>query len=414
MIPGPVQKATATVRRWISPIRLLPALLCLAIVAVSGGGTYLVAMHRHGHPPFIEPRVTAGTDPAPSPIPSASPVAPDVQAEQELPTTKVVPVAALKSRVLPSVLVVADHTLNSAEQAKLRSAAGASLGVVMDAATVTLGQGQTVALGVDPSTFRAFTPKGTAEYTPLWESVARGDAAVAHTVAHALEVPLGGSVALGRKGAGKLPQARVGAFATTALPGVGVVVDQQQSARFGLRKNAAALLVLSNPNSAGAVATAIPKAVPGTVAVSLQSLLPDAPAKPPAKTTTGAQGWVFPANGPITQGYKGPSGHPGIDIGAPLGSPIYAAASGYILYAGPASGFGNEIIIQHAGGVQTVYGHMRYVYKRSGPVTAGQVIALVGDEGHSTGPHLHFEVHIHNTLTNPLAWLVAHGVKIPG
>ena len=412
MTSGPFGKATATIRRWISPIRLLPALLCLAIVAVSGGGTYLVAMHRHGRPPVLEPRATAGTDPAPSPTPSASPAAPGVQAEQELPTTEVVPVGALAARVLPSLLVVANHTLSPVEQAAIRSKAGASFGVTLDAATVTLGQGQTEALGVDPSSFRAFTPKGTAEYTPLWESVARGDAAVAHTVAHALEVPLGGSVPLGRKGAGKLPQARVGAFATTALPGVGVVVDKRQSARFGLRPDAAALLVMANPDAASSAATAITKAMPGVVAVSLQTLLPDAPANALAGTPA-AQGWVFPANGPITQGYKGPNGHPGIDIGAPLGSPIYAAASGYILYAGPASGFGNEIIIQHAGGVQTVYGHMRYVLKRSGPVTAGQEIALVGDEGNSTGPHLHFEVHIHNALTDPLAWLVFHGVKIP-
>ena len=139
--------------------------------------------------------------------------------------------------------------------------------------------------------------------------------------------------------------------------------------------------------------------------MALRALLPD------VAVSAGKGGWVFPANGPITQLF-GHNGHPGIDIGAPLNSPIYAAAAGYVLYAGPASGFGNEIILQHAGGVQTVYGHMRYLYVRSGPVQAGQVIALVGSEGNSTGPHLHFEVHVHNVLTDPLKWLIDHGVQV--
>ncbi|HEY2259391.1 MAG TPA: M23 family metallopeptidase, partial [Solirubrobacteraceae bacterium] len=82
-----------------------------------------------------------------------------------------------------------------------------------------------------------------------------------------------------------------------------------------------------------------------------------------------------------------------IDIGAPLGAPIYAASSGSVLYAGPAEGFGNEVILSHAGGVQTVYGHMERILVTAGQaVTAGQPIALVGAEGDATGPHLHFEI----------------------
>ena len=82
--------------------------------------------------------------------------------------------------------------------------------------------------------------------------------------------------------------------------------------------------------------------------------------------------------------------------------------------AGPASGFGNAVVIAHGNEVETVYGHMRYWFVRSGQrVRAGQLIALVGSEGHSTGPHLHFEVHLAGKLTDPAAWLAAHGASVP-
>jgi murein DD-endopeptidase MepM/ murein hydrolase activator NlpD len=124
---------------------------------------------------------------------------------------------------------------------------------------------------------------------------------------------------------------------------------------------------------------------------------------------------VRPADGTITRGYNPVSGtarHLGLDIGAPFGTPIRAAAAGYVLYAGPASGYGNVIILQHGNGIETVYGHMRVFVVREGTVRAGQQIAQVGSEGHSTGPHLHFEVKVNDHTIDPLAWLRAHGVAI--
>lgn len=108
---------------------------------------------------------------------------------------------------------------------------------------------------------------------------------------------------------------------------------------------------------------------------------------------------MAPGSYHITSGY-GPRGsefHRGIDYGAPLGTPIYAAASGTVVAAGAASGFGQWVIIDHqlSGKVSTVYGHMypNGVHVHTGqPVKRGDHIADVGANGQATGPHLHFEV----------------------
>ena len=111
--------------------------------------------------------------------------------------------------------------------------------------------------------------------------------------------------------------------------------------------------------------------------------------------------------------------HEGIDFAAPLGSPILAVGDGVVVQAGPASGFGNWVIIQHANGDMTIYGHMRYFFVKVGQkVKAGQEIALVGAEGQSTGPHLHLGVKIGSTTghdgtyVDPVPWLKARGIDV--
>ena len=108
--------------------------------------------------------------------------------------------------------------------------------------------------------------------------------------------------------------------------------------------------------------------------------------------------------------------HAGIDLAAPLGTPEYAAMDGVVLRAGPASGFGLAVYIQHANGDVTVYGHMEKILVTEGQVVrAGQTIALLGENGQATGPHLHFEVHVGGMLgpkIDPIPWLRARGVAI--
>ena len=108
--------------------------------------------------------------------------------------------------------------------------------------------------------------------------------------------------------------------------------------------------------------------------------------------------------------------HAGIDLAAPIGTPEYAAMDGVVLEAGPASGYGNAVYIQHENGDVTVYGHMEKILVTAGQVVkAGDTIALLGNRGQSTGPHLHFEVHVggmDGQKVDPLPWLRERGVGI--
>jgi len=121
--------------------------------------------------------------------------------------------------------------------------------------------------------------------------------------------------------------------------------------------------------------------------------------------TVGPQGWAVPASGPITDGYgarPSPGGvgstyHLGIDIGASCNAPIYAAHSGTVIYAGPSGSYGNFVLIDNGGGIDTGYAHIRnggILVGIGQQVSAGQPIAHVGTTGASTGCHLHYEVRV--------------------
>jgi len=98
--------------------------------------------------------------------------------------------------------------------------------------------------------------------------------------------------------------------------------------------------------------------------------------------------------------------HAGLDILAPMGTPIRAAGDGTVLMSGLANGYGREIVIDHGHGVHTVYGHMSALVAIAGQhVIRGQVIAYVGQSGRATCPHLHYEVRINNVPVNPHKYL---------
>jgi murein DD-endopeptidase MepM/ murein hydrolase activator NlpD len=129
--------------------------------------------------------------------------------------------------------------------------------------------------------------------------------------------------------------------------------------------------------------------------------------------------FVLPVAGArLTSGYGSRWGtfHHGIDLAAPMRTPEYAAGDGVVLRAGAASGFGLAVYILHENGDVTVYGHMDSILVEPGEyVDAGQTIALLGNRGQSTGPHLHFEVHQggeDGPRINPVTWLAERGVRV--
>lgn len=119
--------------------------------------------------------------------------------------------------------------------------------------------------------------------------------------------------------------------------------------------------------------------------------------------------------GRVTSGFGARWGtsHQGLDIAAPIGTPIRVPLDGTVTDSGPASGFGQWVRVRHDDGTVTVYGHISESHVSVGDsVSAGDVIAEVGNEGRSTGPHLHFEVVVDGTKVNPRPWLDERGIGL--
>ncbi|MGY2129740.1 M23 family metallopeptidase [Blastococcus sp. SYSU DS0617] len=131
--------------------------------------------------------------------------------------------------------------------------------------------------------------------------------------------------------------------------------------------------------------------------------------------------YVKPTSGRVSScfGARWGTFHGGVDIAAPIGTPVYSAHSGVVQRAGTATGFGYAVYILGDDGYVTVYGHVNEYFVRAGErVRAGEVIAEVGNRGQSTGPHLHFEAHpggvLHGGQTDPVRWLNARGITVGG
>lgn len=126
----------------------------------------------------------------------------------------------------------------------------------------------------------------------------------------------------------------------------------------------------------------------------------------PIKKGSGALIW--PVNGQFTSPFGGRWGrlHAGIDIAVPVGTAVHAADTGTVRIAGWVGGYGNYICIQHTGSMSTCYGHnSRLLVSVGQSVSQGQVIAASGNTGHSTGPHVHFEVRINGNPVDPMGYL---------
>ena len=147
----------------------------------------------------------------------------------------------------------------------------------------------------------------------------------------------------------------------------------------------------------------------GTIPADATALAPALPADPTAPSEASS-----PLRWPLAKpmltslfGKRWGRDHEGIDMKAPIGTPVLAAADGEVLYAGDrVRGYGNMVVLQHAGDLLTVYAHNSLLLVHVGDrVAAGQEISRVGDTGHATGPHLHFEVRRRQEPQDPLQFL---------
>jgi murein DD-endopeptidase MepM/ murein hydrolase activator NlpD len=129
---------------------------------------------------------------------------------------------------------------------------------------------------------------------------------------------------------------------------------------------------------------------------------------------------IMPTQGWLSSAFSSMRAHPilhyarpheGIDVTAPMGSPIEAPAAGIVTDAGWESGYGNMVIIEHGFGIETRFAHASKLLVRTGQrVSRGQRIALVGNSGLATGPHLHYEVHVKGRPVDPLKYVLPDGV----
>jgi len=136
-----------------------------------------------------------------------------------------------------------------------------------------------------------------------------------------------------------------------------------------------------------------------------------APRRPAAAAAHAAFSFLWPARGIFTSGF-GMRHHPlfgiwhlhtGVDIAATWGIPVLAAAEGRVLYAGWFGGYGKIVVIDHGGGISTLYGHLSSLLVVAGDeVRRGQPVGRVGSTGYSTGPHLHFEVRVNGRPVDPV------------
>ncbi|NEK93395.1 M23 family metallopeptidase [Modestobacter muralis] len=211
---------------------------------------------------------------------------------------------------------------------------------------------------------------------------------------------------------------------------------QQQQAREKAEAEAQAAAAAKAAAQAAATARAAAKAAPPAAVTTpvtktaqpaagpKRAPAPDVVDAPAPRPLTGGggsgSGGVAPTSGRFTTCFEMRWGvmHNGVDIAAPTGTPIYAPVAGRVVRAGTASGYGLAVYIEHDDGSVSVYGHINDYFVTAGQrVSAGTVIAEVGNTGESTGPHLHFQVNtagLHSGAVDPIPWLAANGVSMGG
>ena len=162
----------------------------------------------------------------------------------------------------------------------------------------------------------------------------------------------------------------------------------------------------------GGATKTVGRGVPGDDASQRRHVTGDNPAGGPRHRTVTALRSRWPVPGPITSDFGPRRGfsrfHSGIDIGAEPATPCRIAAAGTVVFAGWRNGYGNTIIVDHGDRIQTLYGHLsRLGVSRGQRVEQGAVLGLTGTTGHTSGPHLHYEILVNGRPVDPGPYLAA-------
>ncbi len=151
----------------------------------------------------------------------------------------------------------------------------------------------------------------------------------------------------------------------------------------------------------------LPTSARPTVIVSRPSTANPSRVQPASISAPGSGGYIWPTNVRRVTQYYGLR-HTGVDIAGPVGSPLYAAKGGKVIRSqcGWNGGYGCHVILDHGGGITTLYGHASQLFVKVGDtVEQGEIIAFMGSTGRSTGPHIHFEVRLSGRKANPLQYV---------
>jgi len=175
------------------------------------------------------------------------------------------------------------------------------------------------------------------------------------------------------------------------------------------RRRAGARVIVVAAALAGGCAPLVVAEAPATSTIRELTVEDVTAAAPSAIAPSGDCAMLWPVDGTLSSPFGPRQGrvHDGIDVAVAEDTPVRVACDGVVAYAGNGMrGYGNVVIVQHAGGLATVYAHNRALAVRVGDrVTQGQEIARSGQTGHATAPHLHFEVRLGSIARDPLGYL---------
>jgi murein DD-endopeptidase MepM/ murein hydrolase activator NlpD len=184
------------------------------------------------------------------------------------------------------------------------------------------------------------------------------------------------------------------------------VLGERLGLRAGPRARVVSLTVLVSDAAGNSVGRRISVTIPPRTRTATPR-----PTSPAPTTPTKPGTWPWPVAGLATSefGLRNGRPHTGIDIAAPAGTPIHPSAPGTVSFVGVLGGYGNLVIVEHAGGTRTYYAHLSQFgsFAVGATVSHVDVLGLVGCTGSCTGPHVHFEVRVADTPRDPRGWLVA-------